>query len=196
MHFVYLHGFNSAYDPYAEKVKDLSIIGTVSGITYDTFGTYDEIKSYLISQVPSEKEIIFVGTSLGAYWASEMGKHFGVPSILINPCYDPANMLARYEGVIMTNYYTAVHNVLTSEAIASYQEKRIEPDYQDYKYVPMILLDMDDEVINSKLTAHIYRMFPMKTFEDGSHRFDHMKESLESIRMYANHCEYVEHLNV
>ena len=195
MLYIYLHGFNSAFDPDADKVKQLSTIGTVSGITYDTFGTYDEIKSYLISQVTSYEEIVFVGTSLGAYWASEMGNHFGVPSILINPCYDPAKMLARYEGMIMTNYYTAVHNVLTQKAIDTYVGKRIEYDRAEYEYVPMILLDMGDEVIESKLTAYIYRDFPMETFEGGSHRFDHMEESLDKIQEYVSHCEYVEHLD-
>jgi predicted esterase YcpF (UPF0227 family) len=76
MIYIYLHGFNSAFDPEASKVKTLSSLGEVIGITYDTYVSYDEIFSYITSQVPSDRsdEVIFVGTSLGGRrkWESIM----------------------------------------------------------------------------------------------------------------------------
>ncbi len=197
MLYIYLHGFNSAFDPEASKVQSLSTLGEVIGITYDTFASYDEIFSYITSQVPSDRvnEVIFVGTSLGGYWAAQMGKHYGCPSVIINPCYDPGSMLGGYEGVIMTNYYTAVHNVLTQEVIDTYASKYIYGQDNTYKYLPLVLLDMGDEVISSKGTALVLKEFPMLQFDGGSHRFDHMEESLERVRSYVNYCEYVEHLD-
>jgi predicted esterase YcpF (UPF0227 family) len=197
MIYIYLHGFNSAFDPEASKVKTLSSLGEVIGITYDTYVSYDEIFSYITSQVPSDRsdEVIFVGTSLGGFWAAQMGKHYGCPSVIINPCYDPSSMLRRYEGVITTNYHTAITNVLTSEVVDTYNSKYIYGQDKTYKYLPLVLLDMGDEVIGSGGTELVLKEFPMKRFEGGSHRFDHMEESLETIHDYINHCGYVEHLD-
>jgi predicted esterase YcpF (UPF0227 family) len=197
MLYIYLHGFNSAFDPDANKVKSLSTLGDVIGITYDTFESYDNIFSYITSQVPADRlnEVVFAGTSLGGFWAAQMGKHYGCPSIIINPCYDPGSMLGRYEGVIMTNYYTAVHNVLTQAAIDTYASKYIYGQDKTYKYLPLVLLDMGDEVIGSSGTALVLKEFTVKCFQGGSHRFDHMDEALDDIRNYVNHCDYVEHLD-
>ena len=196
MIYIYLHGFNSAFDPEASKVKTLSSLGEVIGITYDTYASYDEIFSYIISKVPTDcsDEVTFVGTSLGGFWAAQMGKHYGCPSVIINPCYDPGSMLRRYEDVITTNYHTAVTNVLTSEVVDTYNSKYIYGQDKIYKYLPLVLLDMGDEVIGSGGTALVLKEFPMKRFEGGSHRFDHMEESLDTVRDYVNHCGYVEHL--
>ena len=197
MLYIYLHGFNSAFDPEANKVKSLSKLGDVIGITYDTFASYDDIFSYITSQVPITRvnEIAFVGTSLGGYWAAQMGKHYGCPSIIINPCYDPGSMLCRYTALLTTNYHTGVTNVLTSEVVDTYVSKYIYGPDKTYKYLPLVLLDMGDEVIGSGGTALVLKEFQVKRFEGGSHRFDHMEESLEAIRDYVNHCQYVEHID-
>ena len=197
MVYVYLHGFNSAFNPEADKVRFLSSLGEVMGITYDTFASYDEIFSYITSQVPNDiiDEVIFVGTSLGGFWAAQMGKHYGCPSVIINPCYDPSFMLTRYEGVKTKNYHSDEYNVLTHEVIDSYYSEFVHGQDKTYKYLPLVLLDMGDEIINSKLTALVLNGFPMFQFDGGSHRFDHMEESIQHIREYLNHCGYVEHLN-
>jgi predicted esterase YcpF (UPF0227 family) len=33
---------------------------------------------------------------LGAWYAWSLGKEFGAKTLLINPCYDPTNMLKKY----------------------------------------------------------------------------------------------------
>ena len=197
MRYVYLHGFNSAFDPEANKVKTLSFLGNVIGITYDTFSSYDEIFSYITSQVPTDSlnEVTFVGTSLGGFWAAQMGKHYRCPSVIINPCYDPGSMLRKYQGSPTKNYHNSVTSVLTSEVVDTYNSKYIYGQDKTYKYLPLVLLDMGDEVIGSGGTALVLKEFPMKRFEGGSHRFDHMEESLETIHDYINFCEYVEHLD-
>lgn len=196
MQFIYLHGFNSAFDPNANKVASLLKLGKVVGITYDTFASYEEIFEYISSQV-SEciDEIVFVGTSLGGYWAAQMAKHFGTPSIIINPCYDPGSMLRRYQDETMTNYYTLENKSLSEETIDTYSEKYIFGSDYSYKYLPLVLLDMGDEVINSLGTSQVLAGFPMLQFGGGSHRFDHMEESLSKISDYVSFCEYVEHLD-
>lgn len=191
MIYIYLHGFNSAYDPSAEKTKLLGTIGEVMGITYNSFGTYQEIFDEISRQVPKDQDVVFVGTSLGGFWAAEMGSLLGTPSVIINPCYDPYSMLRKYVGEEHVNYQTGEQNTLTNEKVETYPVTGLN---RAGRYSPLVLLDMGDEVIDSFKTAGILSNFPMIHWDGGSHRFDHMEKSLQDIKEYSNHCSYAEHL--
>lgn len=195
MLYIYLHGFNSAYDPEAQKVRELTTIGEVTGITYNTFATFQEIFEEISSQVPDRDDIVFVGTSLGGFWAAMMARHFGTPSVIINPCYDPHSMLRKYVGTLQTNYYTAETNVLTDEVVDTYSCRGISSENQTFAFLPFLLLDMADETINSAETREILQGFPIKTWDGGSHRFDHMSESVEYIDSYVNICSFIDHMD-
>ena len=192
MIYVYLHGFNSAYDPNSNKVQALSTLGDVLGVTYDTFGTYEQIVDEISAQVPFSDELVFVVTSLGGFWAAEMGSRFGVPSVIINPCTDPRIMLQKYVGVVETNYINGVVNTLTSESVNAYPGSGIT---RAGIYRPLVLLDMGDEVIDSFQTQKDLQDFPMACWEGGSHRFEHTEDAIERIQSYVNHCSYVENLD-
>lgn len=192
MLYIYLHGFNSAYDPEAEKIKYLRTLGKVVGITYDSFASYKEILEDIISKTQNRDDIVFVGTSLGGFWAATVGRKLSVPSVIINPCYDPALMLMPLEGIKHSNYITGEQNYLTREAIMSYNGHAISD--KRYSILPLVLLDMGDDVISSIDTKEELSEFPICTWEGGSHRFDHMEDALTKIKEYVNHCGYVTHL--
>lgn len=192
MNYVYLHGFNSAYDPLSTKVQELNKIGKVFGVTYNTFGTYQEIVDEISSQVPDSDELVFVGTSLGGFWAAEMARKFGVPSVIINPCTDPRVMLQKYVGIAQTNYINGEVNTLTTESVNSYPGSGIS---RAGHYLPLVLLDMGDDVIDSFQTQKDLEGFPMIHWEEGSHRFDHIQDATKHIQSYVNHCSYVDILD-
>lgn len=192
MIYVYLHGFNSAYDPSSEKVAELSKVGDVLGVTYNTFGTYEEIIAEISAQVSISEDVIFVGTSLGGFWAAEMGSRYGAPSVIINPCIDPFNMLQKYVGTEQTNYVNGEVKTLTQEAVNTYPATGIS---RSGRYLPLVLLDMGDEVIDSFETRQALAGFPMVHYAGGSHRFDHIKDAIDDIQTYVNHCSYVELLD-
>lgn len=189
MNYVYLHGFNSAYDPLSEKVLELKKLGKVYGITYDTFGTYQEIYDEILNQLPDSEEIVFVGTSLGGFWAAEMARRLGSPSVIINPCTNPRDMLQKYVDVLQVNYITGDVNMLTRDTIVTYPTAGIT---SKSSYLPLVLLDMGDEVIDPYETLESLEGFPTVEWAEGSHRFNHMKEALEHIQSYVNHCSYVD----
>jgi uncharacterized protein len=192
---LYLHGFNSSYSP--EKVKALSKIGEVIGIDYNTYDTYNNIHSYLLREItklsPDPDDTLIVGTSLGGFWAAEMASYLALPSVIINPCYDPANMLQKYVGN-QTNHKTGKVTKFNIESCLSYSGMKTQDN--SYTILPLLLLDMADEVIDSYRTKYIFEeSFPSKFFEGGNHRFAHMNESLEEISNYLNYCSFVENLN-
>ena len=98
--FFYLHGFNSDADRSSDKVQILQTIGEVILLSYDSFATYDNILRSLIDsvQVEPHENPVFVGTSLGGFYAAELGKHYGLPSVLINPAWNPCEVLAEFVG--------------------------------------------------------------------------------------------------
>jgi uncharacterized protein len=194
MLYIYLHGFNSAFDPEIQKVRELATIGEVIGITYNSFGTYQEIFEEISSQVPDRDDIIFVGTSLGGFWAAEMARHFGLPSVIINPCYDPYSMLRKYVGTLQTNYYTAETNVLTNEVVETYPVGLKGYD-RTFTFLPLVLLDMADEVIDSFETIQTLDGFPIRSWAGGNHRFEHMSEAVLEIKSYANTCNFIEDID-
>jgi uncharacterized protein len=192
---IYLHGFNSAFDPENEKVKALSALGTVSGISYDSYGTYQEICTYLLEQLRDKDrdDTLIVGTSLGGFWAAEMGFKLGIPSVIINPCHTPGEMLRKYIGP-QINYQTGETRNFELNSVQSYMN--LKTYNSNYSFYPLVLLDMGDEVIDSYESMKLFEGFPMMCWVGGSHRFEHAEDAIEHIRQYANRCSFVEQLNI
>jgi uncharacterized protein len=192
---IYLHGFNSAFDPENEKVRALSALGTVTGISYNSYGTYQEICSYLLEQLSDadRDDTLIVGTSLGAFWAAEMGFKLGIPSVIINTCYDPTNMLQKYVGP-QVNYQTGTEHSFELSSALSYMHCKTYDS--DYSYYPLVLLDMGDEIIDSYKSMKLFDGFPMMCWVGGSHRFEHAEDAIEHIRQYVNRCTFAEQSNL
>jgi predicted esterase YcpF (UPF0227 family) len=192
---VYLHGFNSAFDPENEKVAALSQLGAVHGISYDSYSSYRCIRRHLIDEIGKIEcdfgDLLLVGTSLGGFWAAEMAAVFGCPSVIINPCYDPTEMLRRHIGENI-NYKTQEKKIFTTESCESYENIRIQDTLPPY--FPLVLIDLGDTIIDPYLSAEIFEELKWSVikYEGGSHRFDHMVESIEEIKKYLNYCSFVE----
>jgi predicted esterase YcpF (UPF0227 family) len=187
--FVYIHGFNSGYDPENEKIKTLEKIGDVSGITYNSCSAYNMILEYLSDKIEYTDNLVMIGTSLGGYWAAKMAIKLKCPSVIINPCHDPATMLRKYEDISMENYKTSRTEYLSSSTVDSYIGKQLTGEEEGFHYKPLVLLDRGDEVISCIKSEVVLEGFPMKIFKNGCHRFAHMEESLEEIQSYVRICK-------
>ena len=186
--FFYLHGFNSDADRSSDKVQLLQTIGEVILLSYDSFATYDNILRSLIDsvQVDPHENPVFVGTSLGGFYAAELGKHYGLPSVLINPAWNPYEVLAKFRGQTLTNYKNGAVKTLERESTGRYTGIGFVPDRRN---LPLVLLDEDDELLDSKATREHFMSMrcPVVLFEGGCHRFKHMKEALPHIEEYTHH---------
>lgn len=195
MNLVYIHGFNSAFDPASEKVQELLKVGKVHGVTYDTFETYNRIYGGILSQIPEDVDnLAFVGTSLGGYWAAAMARAFGCPSIVINPAIEPRITLQKYSGQEFANHQTGEVKIFDGRVAESYPTESVF-NRSDDGFLPLVLLDMSDEVIDPQKTRELLDGYPMAYWEGGSHRFEHMKEAISPIQEYLNHCSYVDLVN-
>lgn len=197
MKFIYIHGFNSGFDANSPKIKELENIGTVVGMTYDSFAPMQTILAQLEAQLEAifthydfMEGLAFIGTSLGGFFADQMCRKYHIPAIAINPCHTPDILLADMVGKEMTNYITGKTNTLTKEVLETYENQDMaQPAPYEGQIQSMIILDMGDEVIDSRLTfSTLVDYTTVKCFEGGSHRFDHMSESLTDIEKYVNYA--------
>ncbi len=110
---VYFHGYGSSAN--TEKVHALrEMFPNYKVLAFDASVDPEIAKKEVGDQILlsivddfSDDELIFIGTSLGAWLANELSNQFRCKAILINPSYDPRLTLGRY-GVsedILRIYY-------------------------------------------------------------------------------------------
>lgn len=120
---IYFHGFAS--NPNGSKVDMLREAGfTVFApeIDIDPDVAEPRLISFIrgvIGAAAIGEQIVFVGTSLGGFWAARMGELFDGEAVLINPAMRPEESLKKYLGPY-TNYFTGEQKMLTAETVAKY----------------------------------------------------------------------------
>lgn len=126
---VYFHGFASS--PETSKVNLLKSAGfkvVAPTIDIDPDIAERDISAFLkhelhddfASKNPSRK-VVFLGTSLGGFWAARMAEKFDCPSILINPAMHPEESLKQFIGT-NASYKTGKPFELTKEVVAKYKK--------------------------------------------------------------------------
>jgi uncharacterized protein len=194
---VYLHGFNSAYNPSSDKIVALSKLDKVYPLSYNSFDTYSNILDGILQATRHLEDLVFVGTSLGGFYAASAASALGVPCVLINPvvCGSFVQNTALFiKDVPMTNFVTGDVHTVTQTTIDSYENLDIAQ--LNYEYKPLLLLDAADELLDSHQTYNHCKHFISKSsvcYPGGSHRFDHIDLALPSIENYLNNCSTVSH---
>ncbi len=185
MNILYVHGFASRFDSSSQKVQALKTIGEVSGVNIDYSMPVNEIESHLYKAILDNDIDLLVGTSMGGYYSALLGAKCGIPFIAINPATEPRTSLARHLGAGTT--FDGADYFLTEVVVSGY-----EPIVNDSGACGLILLDEGDEILDSAHTHDLLKSsYCVKVFKDGCHRFSHINESLEDIRMFYNRAELV-----
>ena len=184
----YLHGFNSAALDSDTKVQDLRRRFNVNLINYDSFASREAIIEQIEAQSVSGADVAFIGTSLGGYFAAVMGQRTARPAIMVNPSGDPHWGLGKYLDRSLANpkLPEAPLRALDRATVASYAGHALSADALDYAVPPMLVLDLEDELLDARATLRDYgHLAPPLVFDGGSHRFEHMAEALDGIEAYA-----------
>ncbi|WP_223428473.1 YqiA/YcfP family alpha/beta fold hydrolase [Tateyamaria pelophila] len=172
---MYCHGFASNFDPQKDKVKALSMLAPVQGVTVDYTCPPEKVFEAFAAELQGPSRTLIVGTSMGGFLAAWLGSAFNLPFIAINPAVSPATSLQKYLGRGQTHFGTPYD--LKKEVVRAYQDIPFRLDGPGE-----IVLDLGDEVINPQKTlAMVANQLPVTTFEGGSHRFDHMVELVKIL---------------
>ncbi|MDX8381900.1 MAG: YqiA/YcfP family alpha/beta fold hydrolase [Ghiorsea sp.] len=175
---VYLvHGFASAPKYPSDKADALvEAFGLpVKQIAYDSAAGFVDNMAQLKGQVDVPPHL-FVGTSLGAFYANKLAEFFypenAAASVMLNPCHNPAEMLHGVLGEHI-NFATDETFMFTEQALASYQGVSLIDG--SIAMPRTMLLNMDDERIDSAKTVALYQdKLHIASFAQGGHRFENI----------------------
>lgn len=185
-----LHGFASAPKHPSDKVDVLERVFElpVKQLQYDSSGSFSHNIEQLKGQV-NVTPLFFVGTSLGAFYASKLAEIFQAEAampIMLNPCHNPHRILRTLIGKHV-NFVTGEEFTLTDSAVNSYKD--ISLINQDITIPRWILLNMDDELIDSHETKRLYdNSLKIFCFHHGGHRFANIasEEVMDALSIINN----------
>tara|TARA_B100000963_G_scaffold26697_1_gene19944 strand:- start:1084 stop:1659 length:576 start_codon:yes stop_codon:yes gene_type:complete len=179
---LYFHGFASSSN--SNKAKDLKKYisrnyKNAEIIIPDLNNNFKCAVSQIHELINSAKyPIVFMGSSLGGYYASYFSTKLKTKSVLINPAIPPLKDFEMYLGE-NKNYSTGEKFKITQEDIRYIRKisyKKFSNAENTY-----VLLESGDEVLNYKETAKYFSGAYLDVIYGGSHSYESLDEKLKSI---------------
>jgi len=183
---VYLHGFNSSPASHKAQVLKTWMEGRGLGARYACPALPDTPAEaiHAIEQAIAGKaarQITFVGSSLGGFYATYLAERLDCRAVLINPAVTPYVGLQAYLGP-QRNLHTGVAYELTRahlEGWRTLQVDRIDPE----RY--LLLLETGDEVLDWRDAARKYEGARMSVRDGGDHSLQGFADHLPRILAFA-----------
>lgn len=186
MKIVYLHGLGST--GISDKSAALDLAFGEKNVLKPNLPLDPEQTIDLVSKLVAANKkdgFIFVGTSLGGFWANYFGQMFQSQCVLVNPCLDPGDAFADRTGTFVTNYVSSEKVEFTPEIIKSFKSAQTEAMTVNLDLVTMFLAE-DDDVIDYRTTLDQMPGVDTYITEDGGHRYEsHWDNVVALVRMLA-----------
>ena len=179
---LYFHGFASSSN--SNKAKDLKKYisrnyKNAEIIIPDLNNNFKLAVNQIYELINSAKyPIVFIGSSLGGYYASYFSTKLETKSVLINPAIPPLKDFEMYLGK-NENYSTGEKFRITQEDIRYLREISYKKNANaENTYV---LLESGDEVLNYKETAKYFSGSYIDVIYGGSHSYESLDVRLKNI---------------
>lgn len=154
---VYFHGFgSSAQTDKVQMLRDAGFETHAWDINVDPMLSLPEltenIDSMLLDDMHEECQLFFVGTSLGAWYASNLAHMYGVNAVLINPCYNPKESLAKYDvdQYILDDYLIDIHFAPHQKVFIGSEDTVIDFSGVDFCGADVTVVDGADHRFNKE----------------------------------------------
>lgn len=124
---------------------------------------------------------LLVGSSLGGHYATWLNRSRPLPTVLINPAVDPAELLAPYVGPHM-RWCDGAPFELTAEHLRTLraQHRTVLDPGEHY----LVLLQTGDELLDYRVAAARYRDHDVVVEPGGNHRFENLADYLPRIQAF------------
>ena len=155
----YIHGFNSSplsqtYLRLSDELRTKYNFTECVSLSYNPFdadNAYAKLTSQVEELLKTDTDVIFIGSSLGAFWAEILAMVYHAECILINPSINPSISLQKYIGV-NENYVTKVRTVLESQDCATYC--KYEEIHKACRRT--VIVGMKDDIVDPYQTIAFY----------------------------------------
>lgn len=137
-----------------------------------------------IQRLRPGKDVCFVGSSLGGFYATYLAERLGGRAVLINPALDPHIGLRAYLGP-QRNLHTGEPYELT-EAHLQEWEKLYVPRITPQRY--LLLVETGDEVLDYRRAVERYAGADQVVIPGGDHSLQSFPRHLPRILEFAGHA--------
>jgi predicted esterase YcpF (UPF0227 family) len=148
----------------------------VPDLLFEPTGVIKQIKE--IIKTNENLKPVFVGSSLGGYYANYLAEKYNSKAVMINPAIRPYRLLSGYLGD-QTNPYTLKSYCLTPSHMVQLQELEIATMSRPENR--MVLLQTGDEVLDYREAADYYRSANCYVEQGGDHSFQNFARWLPQI---------------
>ena len=180
---LYFHGFKSSSDSSkAQEFKKLIENKTsqtkiiIPDLADDFKEANKQIEDLISKNAPN---ILFMGSSLGGYYALYFVQLYKSKSVLINPAIPPLNDFEIHLGK-NENYATGNKFTISKDDISYirslHHNKILEPKNN------LILLESGDEILNYAESTSYFRGSYIDIFYGGNHSYTSIKEKFTKIK--------------
>jgi uncharacterized protein len=183
---VYLHGFNSS--PHSHKAQVMERYMADRGLSKEFAcpalpPEADQAMRIVREVVANRKQLCYVGSSLGGFYATHLVEREGGRAVLINPALDPHVGLRAYLGP-QKNLYTGVPYELT-EAHLEQWRRLWEPKITPERY--LLMVETGDEVLDYRRAVERYADAEQVVVQGGDHSLRSFPEQLPRILSFAGY---------
>ena len=181
----YFHGFASSADSTKAIVFNDFIKEKFSNISLHIPNIDNSIEKSFIQLEKlvgkNKGDRLFIGSSLGGFYATYFAEKLGSKAVLINPASNPYLGMEMYLGK-NTNYSTNEEFYLTKKDLEILKLNNVSKVNSPANY--LVLIETGDDVIPFKYTLDFYSGCNFRIVNGGSHSFDSFKEKLEIISKF------------
>jgi len=187
MKVIYLHGFASSGNSSKSDWLRQQFAGSgIDFISPDLPNKPRDAALFLDGYLAgfASEPLCLIGTSLGGFFSAfYAGKH-DWPAVLINPLADMQDLIGSAMG---QNENYATGESFTVDRADADQLIRMSESLRVSESPTLLLLDRGDELLDyNKAVARFGEHANVHAFEGGSHRFDHLSESMPEILKLLN----------
>jgi predicted esterase YcpF (UPF0227 family) len=187
MKIIYLHGFGSS-----GKSAKSDALKAVFGDDHVEAPNLPINPRSVVEMVQSivknnkDEPIVFVGTSLGGFYAHYFSTKFDAPCVLVNPSTEPHITMRERLGK-SKNYATGEDFWVTEDFIDEWEAMATEIAFDQNGANIHLFLAADDDVLNPEVARkNIPYIKSLTVTEDGGHRYDlHWDKVIEAIKTIA-----------
>ena len=131
--------------------------------------------------IETQQPVATISSSLGSYFATWLNKQYQLPSVLINPAINAANILHAYTGK-HTHWCSGEEFELTQQHIEELRQL-YRPSISPQEHY-LVLLQDADEVLDYRQAVEYYQGQQVIIEAGGNHRFENLNDYLTTIEEF------------
>jgi uncharacterized protein len=180
---IYLHGFNSS--PQSHKAQLMRAYMAERGLaSHFACPALPPLASDAVAQIERRvpaKNVCFVGSSLGGFYATYLAEKHAARAVLINPAIEPHVGLRAYIGP-QKNLHTGEPYELTDAHVRQWEALYV-PQITPSRY--LLLVETADEVLDYREALRRYAGAEQIVVQGGDHSLQSFPQHLPRILQFA-----------